>query len=202
MPRAVLFDLGGVVLGSPFTAIARSEQQHGLPGGFVTGTIAGAGEQGAFQRLERGELDVAGFAVAFARECGDACPVDGAALIEAIVEEMVPRSAFLAVIREIRARGVLAAALTNNWKDEPAMQGLAPYFDHFFESCRLGMRKPDPRIYRFVCEQLRVAPSEVVYLDDIGGNLKPARELGMTTILVRGPEQALTELRERLGLDV
>jgi epoxide hydrolase-like predicted phosphatase len=199
-PRAVLFDLGGVVLGSPFAAIARFERQYGITPGSITRAIAEAGEQGAFQRLERGELDVRGFGQAFKQECAPlGMDVDGVALIAAISSVMEPRPSFVTAVERIRARGLLAAALTNNWADEPSMTGLAVLFDVFLESCKLGMRKPDPRIYAHACERLAVRPQEVVYLDDIGGNLKPARELGMRTILVKEPAEALATLEDMLG---
>ena len=63
-----------------------------------------------------------------------------------------------------------------------------------------GLRKPDPRIYTLTCERLGVTPSEAVFLDDIGSNLKAARALGMTTIKVDRPEQALEELAGVIGL--
>ena len=66
----------------------------------------------------------------------------------------------------------------------------------------VGLRKPDPRIYSLVCEKLGLPPSRVAFLDDIGRNLKPARELGMATIKVDDPEQALRELGALLGLDL
>jgi epoxide hydrolase-like predicted phosphatase len=202
-PRAVLFDLGGVVLGSPFPAIARFEKQRGIAPGTVVRAIANGGEHGAFQRLERGELDVRTFASLFKIECAAPGPeIDGVGLIAAIGAAMKPRPAYLETIRRIRARGLLAAALTNNWKDEPSMDGVSLYFDIFLESCKLGMRKPDPRIYRHACERLTVSPCEVIYLDDIGSNLKPARELGMHTILVTDPDQALLDLQAALGFDL
>ena len=63
----------------------------------------------------------------------------------------------------------------------------------------VGLRKPDPRIYRLACESLAIEPSEAVFLDDIGRNLKAARELGMTTIKVEQPEEALDALSDLLG---
>ncbi len=57
-------------------------------------------------------------------------------------------------------------------------------FDHIIESAKIGLRKPDPRIYRMMTETLNVDPKNCVYLDDLGVNLKPAREMGMTTIKV------------------
>jgi putative hydrolase of the HAD superfamily len=73
-------------------------------------------------------------------------------------------------------------------------------FDHVIESAKIGLRKPDPRIYRMMVETLRVDPENCVYLDDLGVNLKPAREMGMTTIKVLNAAQAITELEAATGL--
>ena len=197
--RAVLFDLGGVVLGSPFEAIAQYEREHALPPGFVTRLIAAGGSDSAWHGLERGELDVAAFAPRFEAESkvrGET--LDGAALIAAIKRGTRPRPAFLRAIEVIRAHGLKAAALTNNWKSD-STQALSAHFDVFLESSKLGLRKPDPRIYVLACEAVGVAASEIVYLDDIGHNLKPARALGMTTIKVDAPEPALETLAATLG---
>ena len=70
-------------------------------------------------------------------------------------------------------------------------------FDAVLESRVLGVRKPDPRFYEMACSTLGVEPEESVFLDDLGVNLKPARLLGMHTIKVSDPDQALTELDER-----
>ncbi|MYA40924.1 MAG: HAD-IA family hydrolase [Gemmatimonadetes bacterium] len=59
--------------------------------------------------------------------------------------------------------------------------------------------QPDPRIYRMACDALGVVPENAVYLDDLGINLKPARELGMTTIKVADPDTALAELEAAVG---
>jgi putative hydrolase of the HAD superfamily len=67
-------------------------------------------------------------------------------------------------------------------------------FDHVIESAKIGLRKPDPRIYQLMVEALDVDPKRCVYLDDLGVNLKPAREMGMTTIKVVNAPQAIGEL--------
>jgi putative hydrolase of the HAD superfamily len=82
------------------------------------------------------------------------------------------------------------------------MAQLRVEFDAFIESARVGLRKPDPRIYQLACEQLGVTPEQAVFLDDIGQNLKAARALGMTTIKVDGEQQALSELEALLGLSL
>ncbi|HKA92206.1 MAG TPA: HAD-IA family hydrolase, partial [Acidimicrobiia bacterium] len=76
------------------------------------------------------------------------------------------------------------------------------WFDVVVESAVEGLRKPDPRIYLLVCERLDVAPAAAVFLDDLGANLKPARELGMTTIKVGDPDAALAELASVLGFAI
>ena len=73
-------------------------------------------------------------------------------------------------------------------------------FDHIIESAKIGLRKPDPRIYRMMVEALGVEASRCVYIDDLGINLKPAREMGMTTIKVVDPDVALDELEAATGL--
>src|SRR2546428_90257 len=111
-----------------------------------------------------------------------------------------PRPAVLGAVRRIRARGLLTAAVTNNWITEDEGTGvLRPHFDAFVESAVAGVRKPDPRIYELACAALRVAPPEAVMLDDIGANLKTARALGMATIRVVDPDTPLLELEALLG---
>jgi putative hydrolase of the HAD superfamily len=75
-------------------------------------------------------------------------------------------------------------------------------FDHIIESAKIGLRKPDPRIYKMMTDALAVDPKHCVYLDDLGVNLKPAREMGMTTIKVVSTSQAINELEATTGLSL
>ena len=199
--KAVLFDLGGVVLGSPLHAIARFERDHQIPEGFVNRLVVEKAPDGAWSRLERGELDIDAFCEAFDDECregGHLLPAK--ALMEQIASSSGPRPTMLAALRKIRQQGLVVAALTNNWKsDGQDRHQLRPFFDHFIESSVVGLRKPDPAIYRHALEQIEAEPAETVFLDDIGGNLKTARAMGLTTIKVVTPEQALSELESVLG---
>ena len=201
--QAVIFDLGGVVLGSPLHAIAAYERDHGIPAGFINRVVVDTGPEGAWSRLERGLLDLEAFVPAFEADCGRAGRrIDARALFGRMAEAAQPRPAMLDAIRTIRARGLRAAALTNNWASESRDDGtraLRDDFDLFFESSVLGLQKPDPRIYQHACRELGIPPSAAVFLDDIGRNLKTARQLGMTTIKVESPEQTLAELEQVLG---
>jgi putative hydrolase of the HAD superfamily len=205
MIEAVIFDLGGVVMESPLHAIARYEQARGLPPNAINRAVADAGDGGAWSRLERGELTVEAFCAPFEAECR-ACGiiVDARDLMARIAETTVARPPMLEAIRRLRRRGLRVAALTNNWLDgnRTVGNGLRRHFDVFVESAAVGLRKPDPRIYAIVCRELGVAPPRAVFLDDIGRNLKPARALGMTTIKVDDPVQALRELGALLDVDL
>ena len=210
---AVVFDIGGVVQDSPLHAIARYERERGIDPNAINRVVVAAGEQGAWARLERGELTAQTFVEPFEADCrAHGIAIDGRYLMAKIAETSVPRPVMLEAIRRIRVAGLRVAALTNNWvadtpRHEPdgaetARSRLQLHFDVFVESAVVGLRKPDPRIYALVCEKLGLDPSRVAFLDDIGRNLKPARELGMATIKVDDPEQALRELGALLGLDL
>ena len=201
---AVVFDIGGVVQDSPLHAIARYEHDHGIAPNAINRAVVASGEGGAWARLERGELTVATFCAPFEADCRAlGIAVDGAAVMACIAEAGVARPRMLEAIRRIRARGLRAAALTNNWVGSgPPKTSLRERFDVFVESAVVGLRKPDLRIYELVCRELGVAPSRVAFLDDIGRNLKPARELGMATIKVDDPDTALRELGALLGFDL
>jgi epoxide hydrolase-like predicted phosphatase len=204
--RAVLFDLGGVVLGSPLHAIAAYEREAGIAAGAVNRVVVDTGPEGAWGRLERGRLDLERFVPAFEADCRAAgFGLDARAMMERMAEASQPRPEMLAAIATIRGSGLRAAALTNNWASEERDDGtraLRDHFDAFFESSVLGLQKPDPRIYEHACAELRVAPADAVFLDDIGRNLKAARRLGMTTIKVDMPAQALAELEVVLGFEL
>jgi putative hydrolase of the HAD superfamily len=206
--RAVIFDLGGVVFPSPFDAFAAYERERGLPDRFIRTIVAGSAEDGAWARLERGELTMPEFHAAFEAECEAAGgEIDAAELMAAIGAGFGPRPAMVDAITLIRDGGLRTAALTNNWpapddgRDiKGRMDDLAQLFDVVVESAVVGLRKPDPKIYALTCTRLDVKPDEAVFLDDLGVNLKPARALGMTTIKVVDPDDALAQLGAVIGI--
>jgi epoxide hydrolase-like predicted phosphatase len=195
-----------VVLGSPLHAIAAFEREQGIPAGFVNRVVMETAPEGAWSRLERGELTLEEFFVAFESDCAAAGQqLSARAMMERMAESALPRPAMLEAVQRIRARGLKTAVLTNNWQSEGSEEGareLRPHFDAFVESSVVGLRKPDPRIYQHACDQIGVQPAEAVFLDDIGHNLKAARQLGMATIKVDDPDQALAELEELLGFSL
>jgi putative hydrolase of the HAD superfamily len=201
--RAVIFDLGGVVLGSPPHAFRAYEKERGIENNFLNRMVMRNGHTGAWARLERGELDMLKFIGEFDAEAlRDGVTISTAELMERVALASMPRESMVLAVRKIREHGWKTAALTNNWIAEDQnskMALLRGEFDVFVESALEGLRKPDPKIYELTCSRLGVTPSEVIFLDDLGPNLKPARAMGMHTIKVDEPEPAIAELERLLG---
>lgn len=198
----MLWDFGGVILSSPFEAFNRYEEDHALPTDFIRSVNATDPDTNAWARLERTEIGPAEFDTAFADESerlGHRVPgADVLALLSGAVRpEMV-----VALDRVIEA-GYRTACITNNVAGggaRPEVDAIMARFDHVIESSKVGIRKPEPRIYELACEAVGVAPTECVYLDDLGINLKPAAAMGMATIKVLSGEQAIADLERVLGI--
>ncbi|CAG8661275.1 12463_t:CDS:2 [Ambispora leptoticha] len=233
--KAIIFDLGGVCIGSPMQGISKYEKEHGLPPNYINVAIMKRGENGAFQRFERGELLIPEFYEIFGKELSDpinkeyyqqylnsrnggnqssnslssipSITVDGKLLFRYIISEtlIVDPTVFYAIKCLRASNKYKIAALTNNFpapahesdrKEVAAWGGgkggavptpieeLYELFHVIIESSVVGLRKPDPKIFLLACERLEVSPKEVIFLDDIGINLKSAKDLGMKTIKV------------------
>ncbi len=212
MIEAVIWDFGGVLTSSPFEAFARYEEARGLPKDFIRGLNATNPDTNAWALFERSEVTLEQFDELFAQEAlAKGHEVRGRAVVELLSGDIRP--AVVAALKACKAR-VKVGCITNN---VPAGKGagmarsadkaaqvaeVMALFDHVIESSKLGIRKPDPRIYELACETLKVSPAHCVYLDDLGINLKPAKALGMTTIKVGDPAVALAELEAAVGFSV
>ena len=203
MIKAVLFDVGGVIITSPFESFARYEAEHGLPDGFIRKLNSTNPDTNAWAHLERGDVsfdEFCGLFEAEARAAGG--ELKARDVMECLAGEVRP--AMLEAVRRCHER-LKTAMVTNNWRAEDEggrLDSLLPLFDVVIESSKAGVRKPDPRFYEMACEQLAIEPSEAVFLDDLGINLKPARAMGMTTIKVVDPDAALDDLEAAVGFAV
>lgn len=209
--RAVFWDFGGVITSSPFEAFRRYEQAHGLPPDFLRLTNAVNPHHNAWARLERGDIGPAEFDALFAAEtAARGHRVPGRDVLPLLATRVRPY--MVEVLQRVRS-GFRIACLTNN-----VATGVGPgmsldaqtaveiaaamaLFEFVLESSKAGVRKPEPRFYEIACERMGVSPREVVYLDDLGINLKPAQALGMHTIKVGDPRVAIAELGSALDLD-
>ena len=207
--KAVLWDFGGVITTSPFDAFQAYEEANGLEPGFIRRRNSTNPHTNAWARFERSEVTAVEFAALFEEEARAAGgSVDAAALLATLRGELRP-----SMVRAVeRCRDhVKTGLLTNNFisaraegagEEADLYQQVMDLFDVVVESSKVGHRKPDIRFYEIACELLAIDPTEAVFLDDLGINLKPARQLGMRTIKVTDPSVALAELQAHVGFDL
>jgi len=207
---AVLWDFGGVLTTSPFEAFNRYEVAHDIPRDFIRSVNATDPENNAWAQFESSQITLEQFDVAFeneTREAGHAIP--GRVVIEMLSGDVRPRMVQVLKACKLHYR---VACLTNNVKagegagmarsveKAARVKEVMALFDLVIESSKEGVRKPDPRFYQLACERLGVSPQHAVFLDDLGVNLKSARELGMTTIKVNNEQQAIADLSAVLDI--
>lgn len=209
--KAVLWDFGGVITTSPFDNFNRYEAARGLPLNFIRGVNAINHHDNAWAKFESSRCTVEEFDYLFAAETAAAGhEIRGSEVIGLLGGDVRPR--MVKVLTRCK-QDYRVACLTNNANagqgtgmsstDQQAedVKAVMKLFDIIIESSKEGIRKPDPRIYQMACERIGVAPASVVYLDDLGINLKPARDMGMTTIKVTSEQQAIDDLSRILAID-
>jgi putative hydrolase of the HAD superfamily len=205
--QAVLWDFGGVILSSPFEAFNTYEAEKGLPLDLIRRVNSTNPHSNAWALLERNDISPHEFDSLFATESESlGHRVPGADVLALLSGDVRPR--MVQALDTVKSAGFKIACLTNNVvsTEEPATERQAEVrtimhkFDHVVESSKVGCRKPEPRFYEIACELLQVSPTECVFLDDLGINLKPAAAMGMRTIKVVNPDDALAELSGHLDL--
>jgi putative hydrolase of the HAD superfamily len=207
---AVLWDFGGVLTTSPFDSFNRFEQARGIPRDFIRGVNAVNPTGNAWARFESSQIDLDEFDRAFADESQTAGHrIPGREIVALLSGEVRPR--MVEVLTRCKTEYKVACITNNVMAGEGAAMAASPdgaaavtavmaLFETVIESSKEGIRKPDPRIYRLACDRLGISPVEAVYLDDLGINLKPARDLGMQTIKVVTEAQAIADLESVLGI--
>lgn len=207
----VIFDFGGVITSSPFEAFNRMEAKLRLPHNFVRRVNSNNPDSNAWAKFERAECSAAEFDIMFAAEArAMGHDLDGASVIACLSGDIRPE--MVTALGRLKAEGFKLGCITNNVplgtgagmagtaEKAAAIEAIMTRFDHVIESSKVGIRKPDPRIYQMMCAVLDVVPAECIYLDDLGINCKPAAALGMAAIKVTSGEQALTDLGALLAL--
>jgi putative hydrolase of the HAD superfamily len=207
--EAVIWDFGGVLTTSPFEAFARFETERGLPADIIRRTNAANHLENAWAKFERAEISLEMFDELFAVESrAFGAEVRGSDVLPLLYGDLRPE--MVEALRRVKSK-FKTGCITNNLpanrigsKDGRSLYvaRVMELFDHVIESAKSGLRKPDPRIYRMMTDALGVDPKHCVYLDDLGVNLKPAREMGMTTIKVLSAQQAIEDLQAATGITI
>jgi putative hydrolase of the HAD superfamily len=194
----LIIDYGGVLTSDVFGSFRAFCRAEGLPDETVRERFRSDPEARALlASLETGELGPAEFEPRFGALLG----VSPEGLIGRLFAGMTPDVAMLEGVRELHGAGVRTGLLSNSWGDALAYDEalLNELFDTVVISSEVGVRKPDPAVYELATTRLGLPPPACVFVDDLPGNLKPARALGMATVLHRGDAAAtLAEVRSHL----
>jgi epoxide hydrolase-like predicted phosphatase len=184
----LIVDYGGVLTTDIFVSFAQFCEAEGLDPGTVRDRFLHDPEaRRLLEQLETGKLREAEFEPAFAA----VLEVESERLIDRLFGGMEPDEAMIEGVLAARAAGIRTGMLSNSWGDDRYdREQLARLFDAWVISGEVGLRKPDPAIYVLAAERLGLPPEACVFVDDLPGNLKPARALGMATVLHRGDAEA------------
>jgi len=211
MIKAVFWDFGGVITSSPFESFNRFEANNRLPENFLRTVNSTNPDNNAWAKLEKTEVGIEEFSDLFLEESKAlGHPVPGKEVIALLKGEVRPQ--MIKALNIIKDK-MIQACLTNNiqamdkeFEGNVSASGkhneIMELFDFVIESSKENVRKPDPKFYLLACKRANIEPEEAIFLDDLGINLKPARELGMTTIKVIEPDIALKELESYLPFEI
>jgi len=200
--KAIIWDFGGVITSSPFEAFNQFEEANGLPKDIIRTINSENPDTNAWAKFESNSITIDVFNDLFLKEAkAKGFDIKGRDIIKLLKGSI--RKNMVSFLRELKSDFKLGC-ITNNVKssseennDNETKEAMS-LFDHVIESSIVGIRKPNPEIYMMSCDALKVSPDQCIYLDDLGINLKPARELGMKTIKVIHPEDAIQEVRNLL----
>jgi putative hydrolase of the HAD superfamily len=209
----IIFDFGGVITSSPFEAFNRLEVERGQPLDSIRRINSANPDGNAWALFERAEISAEQFDMLFANEAAlVGVNLRGSDVLAVLAGDVRPE--MVAALDRLKAEGYTLGCITNNvpsgkgagmaMSDEKAeaVADIMARFDHVIESSKVGVRKPDPRIYQMMCEALSVEAADCIYLDDLGINCKPAAALGMAAIKVSNGAQALADLGGLLELEL
>ena len=210
--KAILFDFGGVLTSSPFDAFNRYEIENGIPKNFIRKLNSQNPDSNAWARFESGKTTLDEFDAEFLMESTQAgYRISGRTVISLLHGKVRPR--MVRVVERCK-RHFKVACLTNNMpvgqdtttpppsSEQHSVKHIMQLFNLVVESSREGVRKPQIPFYQIACDRLGINANRCIFLDDLGINLKPAREMGMTTIKVVSEIQAITDLEIHTGLDL
>jgi epoxide hydrolase-like predicted phosphatase len=197
----LLIDFGGVLTTNVFGSFADFCRAEGLETNTVRDRFLNdPGARELLERLEVGAVTEAEFEPPFAELLGVSSHVG---LIDRLFAGMRPDPEMVEAVVAAKRAGVRTGLLSNSWgEDRYDRSRFGELFDTLVISGEVGIRKPDPAIYALACERLEREPVYCVFVDDLPGNLKPARALGMATVLHRDAVTTIAELEPLLGVSL
>ena len=205
--KAIIWDFGGVITSSPFEAFNKFELSNNLPKDIIRSINSENSDNNAWAKFERNDIDLNEFDELFSIEAGNkGYEISGKSVVKLLSGDIRKSMVdFLLLLKKNFKLGCITNNIQNDKNDRinhlNDASKVMEIFDHIIESSKVGLRKPDPKIYHMSCDALGVNPTECIYLDDLGINLKPAKKIGMTTIKVIDPDDAIREVKNYIKLN-
>src|SRR5918992_193344 len=199
--EGLLLDFGGVVTTDFFASLGAHCERLGLPPdsfrNLVTTDPVG---RELYHQVERGELSQSDFE----QKVAQLLSVKPTGLIRGLLADLRPEPLMVEAVARARTAAIRVGVITNSWGIEPydpyAAYQLDQRFDSVVISSRVGLRKPEPAIYRLAADELAVPLEQIIFVDDIAANLQPAHELGMAVIHHVDPGTTVRELERLFAL--
>ncbi len=202
--RGLLVDFGGILTTNVFSAFAGFCSREGLDTDLVRRAFReDEVARGLLFELELGRLGEDEFERGFAPALG-LPPERAEGLIARLWADLEPDDEMIEAVAAFRAAGVRTGLISNSWGTALQYEDgvMSRLFDGLVISHLEGLRKPDPEIYALGAQRIGLAPGECVFVDDLPGNLKPARAMGMATVRHTSASETVGRLEELLGVTV
>ncbi len=199
-PAGLIMDWAGVLTTNMVEVIDSFEAREGLKRGLFLSRWATREGQELYRQLELGLISQEDWNEGF----GELLGIPAGNLMGRLLGDLEPAYDVLRVVRLARTAGVRTAVLSNSLGREPydpyARYRLPAFFDVIVMSAEVGLRKPDPSIFRLTVDRLGVPAASCVFADDTEANLVPAMDMGMTVIHALDEQETAAALQRLLGL--
>ena len=180
--QTIIFDFGGVITDSPIEGFKKLEKSYGISKGVISSIVMTNPDNNAWAKSERGEIDIKTFIDEFnleAKKLGH--NLNAKEILKQLYGPLRPL-----MVEKIASlsKNYQLICLTNVLKGvhvfspkerKKEVDHVLSFFYKISESCEIGMRKPEKRIYRYLLDDLKIKPENSVFLDDLGMNLKTAK---------------------------
>ena len=180
--KIVLWDYGGVLTESPIKNFHRFENDNNYISNTIVNINSNNKYKNAWAKLEKDEISIQEFSILFKEEAKQfgITNINTDKLLECLNVKLNIK--MVELLKNI-SKFYTCVCLTNNFKNmhSSSFENIKHNFSLIIESCKIGLRKPEKEIYTYVLKVLKVSAKEILFIDDLGINLKPAKELGFQT---------------------
>ena len=199
--KIILWDFGGVLTESPIKNFQKFENDNNYLLNTIIKINSNNKYKNAWAKLEKDEVSIKEFSKLFTEEAKEfgIKNINTSKLLKCLNVKL--NTKMVKLLQHI-AKFYTCVCLTNNFKKMSTsnFENIKKNFSLIVESSKIGMRKPEKKIYIYVLNLLKVNAEEILFIDDLGINLKPARELGFHTYKFTNTNDTISFMKNMLNL--